>query len=225
MPNVFITGANRGVGLALAKVFKSHHFRVLATARNPELADELKTIADEVFELDVLSQTSLDYLTSALDGEAIDVLINNAGIYGPKNTAMENVDLETWMTVLHTNTIGPFMLTRALLPNVKRGETKTVACVSSKVGSIADNGSGAGYMYRSSKSALNQVVKSLSIDLAKDDIKVVAVHPGWVQTDMGGPNALITPEQSAQGLHQVITGLTTEKSGGFINYNGEEIPW
>jgi NAD(P)-dependent dehydrogenase (short-subunit alcohol dehydrogenase family) len=117
------------------------------------------------------------------------------------------------------------MLTQALYPRIAASELKTVAFLSSKVGSIADNTSGGGYYYRSSKTALNQIVRSLSIDLAGAGVKVVALHPGWAQTDMGGSNALITPEESVSALRALLTGLEPEQSGQFLNYDGSLIPW
>lgn len=225
MSTILITGANRGIGLGLVKEFKAKGHFVIATARNPEMADELDSHADQVLELDVRSEESIDYLVSALDGASIDTLVNNAGIYGPKSTGIQNVAEDAWLDVFQTNTIGPFLLTRALLPNLMAGKEKSIFFISSKVGSIADNGSGAGYMYRSSKTALNQVMKSLSIDLAGEGVKVASLHPGWVLTGMGGPNALISTKQSAEGLADVILTLAPEQSGCFLNYDGQEIPW
>ncbi|MEJ2122848.1 MAG: SDR family oxidoreductase, partial [Alphaproteobacteria bacterium] len=130
-----------------------------------------------------------------------------------------------WLKAIEVNTIAPLLMAQAFIDHVLRGNQKIVATVSSKVGSIDDNTSGGGYAYRSSKSAVNQVMKSLSIDLKPKGIKTVSLHPGWVKTDMGGPNALIDTEESVAGMRNVISHLTPEQSGQFINYNGTPIPW
>lgn len=226
---VVITGCSRGVGLELAKQYAVAGWRVIATARNPQQSDALSTLADTheqlvVYPLDVTDDSSIAEFRDKLSGQPVDLLINNAGIYGPPND-VANLDRQQWRDVLETNTISPLMVTQALLANLAAGEHKMVAMLSSKVGSVADNQSGGSYYYRSSKTALNQVMKSLSIDLASQQIKVVALHPGWVLTDMGGPNALIDTQQSVAGLRQVLSDLDESSSGCFYSYDGTEIPW
>ena len=156
---------------------------------------------------------------------ALDVLINNAGYYGPKGYGFGNTDIDEWRKVLEINTIAPLKLVEALFPNLQKGQLKKIACLSSKVGSMTENTSGGGYIYRSSKAALNSVVKSLSNDLSSQDFTVLALHPGWVQTEMGGPNALIDTQTSAAGLVEVIESADLSRSGEFINYDGTALPW
>lgn len=227
MRTILITGANRGIGLAMAQQALARGDQVIATARDPEEAEHSIPGHERLrwLPLDVTDATSVSALASALDGTAVDVLINNAGIYGPRNVPLESVNADDWLEVLRTNTVAPLMVTQAVLPALRRGGARKLAMISSKVGSIADNSSGGSYMYRSSKAALNQVVKSLSVDLADDGFTVLALHPGWVQTRMGGPNGLIDTDTSAAGLLKVIEDATTTDSGGFINYDGSPLPW
>ena len=164
-------------------------------------------------------------LSRQLNDRPIDILLSNAGIYGPRGVAFGNVEAETWRQVLEVNTIAPMMLAQAFVEQVGASERKLMAVVSSKVGSIADNGSGGGYLYRSSKTAVNQVVKSLSIDLAERGISAISLHPGWVLTDMGGPNAEIDTVESVAGLATILQAAGPLQNGHFIEYNGNPIPW
>jgi len=227
MPTVLITGANRGIGLELVHQYSGCGWQVIAAARDIDSAAELNQLAEnrdiDVVALDVVSDQQIDQLRQFLQGRTLDLLIHNAGVYGPKSVAFGELNREAWREVLEVNTISPLMVVQALEQNIKQGGT--VALVSSKVGSIEDNGSGGGYYYRSSKTALNQVVKSLSIDLSGRGLKVLALHPGWVQTRMGGPNALISAEQSSVGLMRVIEKAEMADSGRFFNYDGSSIPW
>lgn len=223
MPTVLITGASRGIGLGLLRHYAAAGWQVLACCREPEAVDAPDGV--ERIALDVADDARIAALADGLAGRPIDLLINNAGIYGPRDAVVGNVKSADWLEVLRINTIAPMMVTQALLPNIRAGNRKIIAIVSSKVGSIADNSSGNSYIYRSSKTAVNQVSKSLSIDLRAEDITVVALHPGWVQTDMGGPNALISTETSIHGMTTLLDRLTPDDSGKFFNYDGAEIPW
>lgn len=223
MPTVLITGASRGIGLGLARHYAAAGWQVLACCRNPDAVDAPDGV--ELIALDVADDSQIAALADALAGRPIDLLINNAGVYGPRDAVVGNVKSEDWLAVLRINTVAPLMVTQALLPNIRAGDGKIIAIVSSKVGSIADNSSGNSYIYRSSKTAVNQVAKSLSIDLEGAGITAVALHPGWVRTDMGGPNALISTETSVQGLTTLLDRLTPGDSGKFFNYDGAEIPW
>jgi len=203
---------------------------VIATARDLDASPKLQLLAEShaqlsLHTLDVSSDDSIAGFVGALGAQPVDLLINNAGVYGAGGSDLGCLSRAAWREVLEVNTLSPMMLTQALLPNLEAGTLKTVGMMSSKVGSIADNSSGGSYYYRSSKTALNQVVKSLSIDLASQGIKVVALHPGWVLTRMGGPNALIDASQSANGLRKVLAEINAEKSGGFYSYEGVAIPW
>jgi NAD(P)-dependent dehydrogenase (short-subunit alcohol dehydrogenase family) len=227
---VFITGASRGIGLAFAEQYAEDGWRVFASCRDLSAASELSQIAAhqpnvETLELDVTKAESLAALASRLRDTSIDVLINNAGVYGRKQLALAEVDPIEWQEVFAVNTIAPLLVSRALLPMLERGSEKLIAMLSSKVGSLADNSSGGNYAYRTSKAALNQVVKNLSIELAPRGLKTVALHPGWVMTEMGGPNALISAEESVRGLRQVMASVSLEQSGCFLDYEGKPVPW
>ena len=227
---ILITGANRGIGLELCEQFAVDGWRVLACCRNPADAGDLQALSQgqasiEVFALDVTDHQQVAALAGQLAGRPIDILLNNAGIYGPRGVDFGDVEAESWREVLEVNTIAPMMLVQALVDQVAASERKLVAMISSKVGSIADNGSGGGYLYRSSKTALNQVVKSLSIDLAGRGIAVISLHPGWVRTDMGGPNGEISTAESVAGLKAILQAAGLDQSGRFLEYNGDQIPW
>ena len=160
-----------------------------------------------------------------LDGTAVDVFINNAGVYGPANLKFGEIDGQVWASVLQVNSIAPLILSQMLMPNLRAGNEKKMLYLTSKMGSIADNSGGGSYIYRSSKTALNSAVKSLAIDLASEGFVAAVLHPGWVLTDMGGPNALIDTKTSVAGMMKVIEGLSSERSGDFYNYDGSVIPW
>lgn len=229
-PTILITGANRGIGLALTEQFAEDGWQVLACCRNPADAGQLRVLTDrglavEVHALDVTNYAQMAALADQLGARPIDILLSNAGIYGSKGAGFGEVDAEEWRQVLEVNTIAPLMLVQALVEQVAASQQKLVAVISSKVGSIADNSSGGSYMYRSSKTAVNQVVKSLSIDLAGRGISVISLHPGWVQTDMGGPNAEISTDQSVSGLKGILQSAGLAQSGQFIEYDGSSIPW
>ncbi|MGI9950187.1 SDR family oxidoreductase [Vibrio hyugaensis] len=225
---VFITGANRGIGLSLTEFYLRQGAQVHATSRNITESSDLQVLASKygtliLHELDVTNYEQVAKLVSELP--AIDLLINNAGYYGPKGYGFGNTDIEEWRKVFEINTIAPLKLVESFYPLLQQGQAKKIACISSKVGSMTENTSGGGYIYRSSKAALNSVVKSLSNDLTDEGFTVLALHPGWVRTAMGGPNALIDTQTSAAGLAKVIEQSTQENSGQFINYDGCELPW
>ncbi len=232
MPSVLITGANRGLGLEFARQYAKADWRVIGCCRKPELAPELKDLAEtfkdrvSVHPLDVRLPELVSSLARALRDEPVDILLNNAGVYGDeRHDDFGRIDYARWAETFSVNVMGPLRMAEAFLENVSRSQKKIIACVSSKMGSIADNTSGGSYLYRSSKAALNAVVKSLAVDLRDQGIVVVALHPGWVQTDMGGPNAPTRPRESVQGLRRVLEGLKASDSGRFLAYDGSEVPW
>ena len=182
-------------------------------------------LAIEVHALDVTHYEQMAALADQLSNRPIDILLSNAGIYGSKGTGFGEIDAQEWRQVLEVNTIAPLMLVQAFVEQVAASQQKLVAVISSKVGSIADNTSGGSYIYRSSKTAVNQVVKCLSIDLADRDISVISLHPGWVQTEMGGPNAEISTDESVSGLKGILQSAGLAQSGHFIEYDGSSIPW
>ncbi len=229
MPQLLITGANRGIGLALTQVYLAAGWDVLACCRDPETADELLDLVNEfqgleVFALDVTDYEAVADLAAELEGRGLDLLLNNAGYYGPKGLLLGQLPVDEWRTVFEVNSIAPCKLAEAFLPHLIQAKG-IIANISSKVGSMADNQSGGGYLYRSSKAALNSITKSLALDLANVGVKVVALHPGWVQTSMGGPNALIDVDTSAAGMKQLLDNLSQAQSGGFYDYCGNSIPW
>lgn len=226
MPTVLITGANRGIGLEFARQYAADGWRVLACCRKPAAADELKAVDGnvEIFSLDVTDDLAVRGLAGEYD-LPIDVVINNAGIYGPRGAEAGNIDDEDWDRVMRTNVYAPLKVAAAFKPHLARGERKLLVNISSRMGSIGDNTSGGNYPYRSSKAALNQVMKSLAVEWQPDGIAVLLFHPGWVQTDMGGESASITPEQSVTGLRRTIDSAGIRDTGRFVSYDGSDIPW
>ncbi len=228
MSTVLITGTNRGIGLEFAKQYAEAGWDVLACCRNPQSANNLNTLASQytnikILTLDVSDFKQVDYLARELKDTQIDVLINNAGVY--PSGGLSDKEVETWLNSFKVNSIAPLKVAMAFRPLIEKSQLKKLVTLSSKMGSIDDNTSGGSYMYRSTKTAINMIMKSLSIDLAPSGISVVTLHPGWVETDMGGPNALINTETSVRGLRQVIDDLSLSNTGKFIAYDGEEIPW
>lgn len=228
--NVLITGANRGIGLEFVRQYAADQWQVFACCRAPESAAELSQLAADypakvhIIPLDLSNAAALTNIKSQLANEKVDLFVNNAGIYGPR-ARLGDIDANAWQQVFTVNTIAPLKMVELLLHNLDAGEKKSIALLTSKMGSIADNSSGGSYFYRSSKAALNALGKSLAIDLAPQGIKLGIYHPGWVKTDMGGANALISTGESVSALRQQIEQLTLENSGQFKNYDGSIIPW
>ncbi len=231
MSVVLITGANRGLGLEFARQYAAAGWRVHATCRDPERAQALAALAEgaggavAIHRLNVGDETTIAALAEALRGETIDLLLNNAGVYGGARKTFGDIDYESWIETLRINALAPLRVAEAFVEQVAASALRRMVFISSKMGSIAENASGDSYIYRSSKAALNAVVKSLAIDLAPRGITAVAFHPGWVKTDMGGPNALLEPEESVAAMRAAIERLTPADSGRFLNYDGASIPW
>ena len=230
MATVLVTGANRGIGLEFVKHYLDRGDRIIGTYRDIESSDELIQMSEdhgrlETHTLDVSSDISLEDFPNQLRDMPIDIFINNAGVYGPRDSTFNNVDEKNWIPVLRVNAIAPLILTQLIIDNLRKSSVKKLIYITSKMGSIDDNKGGGSYVYRSSKTALNAVVKSISVDLADEGMRVALLHPGWVRTDMGGPNGLIDTKTSVSGMIQVIDGLEQSNSGGFYNYDGVEIPW
>ena len=230
MTNVVITGANRGLGLGFVKNYLGKNVDVVSTTRDLKSSKELLDLKEkfpnnlEIFELDLLKESAGNILANFLGERPIDILINNAGV-GSTNQHFEAVSPKPWLEVLKVNLIAPLMITQSIINNVKKGSDKKIYFLSSQLGSIGDNTSGGMYIYRSSKTGLNQVVKSLSVDLKAQGITVVSLHPGWVKTDMGGPNAPVSIDESIEGMTQVIHTTDIRDTGRFLNYDGKELPW
>jgi NAD(P)-dependent dehydrogenase (short-subunit alcohol dehydrogenase family) len=217
MPKVLITGANRGLGLEFARQYKDAGWDVIATAR--ESGPELDDLGVEVDKLEMSDLDAVERFGKRFD--RLDLLIANAGTYGPRDVRDAKAGRE-WAETFVVNTIAPSLLAESVLPAVKSACGKLIA-VSTKMGSIADNTSGGFIAYRSSKSALNSAWRSLAVD--NPDVVCAVLHPGWVQTRMGGSSAPLEPEESIAGMRRVIDSLGPEQSGSFFAYDGAEVPW
>jgi NAD(P)-dependent dehydrogenase (short-subunit alcohol dehydrogenase family) len=238
MPTVLLTGASRGIGLEFALQYAGDGWKVHACCRNPAAAQELAGIAEaasgrvQIHRLDVADFHAIDELADSLDSTAIDVLINNAGTFGRFPFALSSAeqafgrsDYHDWADVYRVNVFAPMKMAEAFVDHVASSEQKKLVTVSSIMGSIGANSYGGYYVYRSSKTAVNSLMKCLAIDLASRGISVLPLHPGWVRTDMGGADADVDVETSVSGLREVIAGVTMSDSGRFLDYLGAEIPW
>ena len=230
MATILVTGANRGLGIEFVEQYLNEGNDVIATYRNENSSIDLIEMGNErsnlkLHQLDVSSNKSLNSFAENLGDSPIDIFINNAGVYGPRNSSFGNVDEENWIHAIKINAIAPILLTQLIIKNIRLGADKKLIYITSKMGSIDDNKGGGAYVYRSSKTALNAVVKSLSVDLENEGMTVALIHPGWVKTDMGGPNALIDKETSVRGMTEVISNLDISSTGNFYNYDGSIIPW
>ena len=232
MKTLLITGANRGIGLEFVRQYAADGWRVFACCRKPAAADTLDRLLSQfpdriqVYALDITDHRQIEQLSQTLADQPIDLLINNAGVYPPdRGDAFGKTDYAAWRHAFEVNTMAPLKMTEAFIRQVSRSNLKTIATITSNMGSVADNRGGGSYIYRSSKAGVNIVVKSLSIDLNPQKIIAVVLHPGWVKTDMGGPGALITAEQSVTGMRRVISNLSLQDSGKFYAFDGQIIPW
>lgn len=223
MPTTLITGANRGIGLALVREFIERGDHVIATARDIGAATELKATGAEIHRLDVKDPHSVEVLKDELDGRPIDRLINNAGV--GSRAGLGQLDYQEFADVLAVNTIAPIRLTEALADNVAASSARMVVAISSQLGSIKISDGGWGLIYRTSKAGLNMALRAAAITLAERGITVLTLHPGHVATDMGGHSAPVSPQTSARGLTDVI--LNAEPAGElrFFDYTGKELPW
>lgn len=212
--------------------YAAEGWRVFACCRKPAAADTLNRLVSQfpnriqVHALDVTDHRQIEQLSQTLTDQPIDLLINNAGVYPPdRGDAFGRTDYAAWQHAFAVNTMAPLKMAEAFIRQVSCSERKTIATITSKMGSVADNRGGGSYIYRSSKTGVNMVVKSLSIDLSPQKIITVVLHPGWVKTDMGGPGALITAEQSVTGMRRVIDNLILADSGKFYAFDGQIVPW
>ena len=239
--NIFITGCSRGLGLEMVKQLAARRdtCNIIATCRDPNACPALSDVADNfnnvhIVPLDVVKHntfpTVVDDIAKITSGKGLNILINNAGV-SPKSTRINLVTEQQMMDTFSCNVVAPLMLTKALLPLLKHGAEQSsshslVVNLSSILGSIAENTKQGGlYPYRSSKAGLNAVTRSMSIDLASVGVQAVAIHPGWVRTDMGGQHAPLSSEQSVQGVLTQIDNHSDSNNGGFIDYKGDVLPW
>jgi NAD(P)-dependent dehydrogenase (short-subunit alcohol dehydrogenase family) len=230
MATILITGANRGIGLEFCKQYLSQNNKIFACCRDLSHAEQLQQLQLDfprslaIIALDITSETSIQQLKTVLTKEPIDIVINNAGIF---NFADEEQPLNSrrWQTFFQINTVGPYLISQLLMENIELGTQKKIINISSDMGSIGLNKTGGYTPYRASKAALNAITKNLAIEIKDKGITVVAVHPGWVQTDMGGPNGLLSPQASVSAMTTLIAKLTILSSGKFYDYAGKELAW
>lgn len=230
MSTVLITGANRGLGLEFVRQYAEKGWHVIAACRSPEDAGELNMLSSsnrkvEAVKLDVANEAEINALAEKLSGRPIDHLVLNAGVLGNECATLGDMTHSKWLQVLAVNTVAPALLIQALRDNVAASEHKTIVGISTRVASISDNSSGNMYSYRASKAALNQVLVSAAQNLRDQQVKMLAIHPGWVQTDMGGENATFTAKQSVSGIINVAENMTLEQSGSFRVFDGSTIEW
>jgi NAD(P)-dependent dehydrogenase (short-subunit alcohol dehydrogenase family) len=224
MATILITGANRGIGLELARHYAADGHRVIRAMRG---ADKAQAPVGETLPLDVASDGSVAALADALAGVPIDLLVNNAGVIGPDMAHQTSLamDFPGFAATLDVNVLGPLRVTQALLPNLRAAHCAKVAVVSSNMGRLSLADASGMVAYRASKAAVNKVFQCLAVDLRGEGIAVAMLHPGWVKTDMGGPGADIDVTDSAAGLRKVLDGLRLATTGRFLAYDGKELPW
>lgn len=235
MQRIFITGANRGIGLELVRQYlEQDTARLFATARQPASADALTALAAQypdrltIIRLEVTDAEAIEAAVRTVRAEAdgLDALLNNAAINPPRpSQLLDNITPETMLEVLRVNVAAPLMIARAFAPLLQAGDNPRLVNFSSGLGSLERRTYGGLYAYSTSKAALNSVTRGLAVDLRPQGITVIALHPGWVQTDMGGENAALTPQEAVAGVRQVIAGLTAADNGRFYQWNGEIVAW
>lgn len=220
MNQVVITGANRGIGLELARLYQANGWQVIGVCR--QSSGELEAVAARVIDrIDVTRESDVLELKQALAGEQIHLLINNAGLL--QDEQLGSIDFSSLRLQMEVNAYGPLRVVEALVEQIPEGGK--IANITSRMGSIADNDSGGRYGYRASKAALNAFGKSLSVDLRPRGIAVAQLHPGYVKTRMVNFGGLISPEEAARGLADRIAALNLDNTGGFWHSNGDELPW
>jgi NAD(P)-dependent dehydrogenase (short-subunit alcohol dehydrogenase family) len=225
MKTVLIVGASRGIGQEFVRQYKQSGWRVLATARDGAALDALTQLGAQTYSVDVTEPADIAALGWKLDGEQVDVAIVVSGVYGPRSDRIETITAEDFDHVMHTNVRGPMQLMPILLPIVE--ETGGVlAVISRKMGSIADSSGTSGWLYRVSKAALNDALKLASLEA--QNATCVSLHPGWVQTDMGGAHAAIDPTTSVAGMRDVLAQAAASRdafNGRFYQYDGTQLEW
>ena len=224
MTTVLITGANRGIGLVFARQYSVDGATVIATCRNPEKAEKLVALGVQVEQLDVADPASASALAVKLKAAPIDILIANAGYYGPERQDADDADWDGFLETFRVNSLGPLLVAQALKLNLLAGTDKKLVVLTSKMGSIADS-SGGHLAYRASKAALNMIAHNLALEWKRHGIKVAILHPGWVKTDMGGSSAPVSTAESVAEMMNRIAELWPGSSGHFLDYQGKEIGW
>jgi NAD(P)-dependent dehydrogenase (short-subunit alcohol dehydrogenase family) len=233
---IVVTGANRGLGLEFVRQYLEEGQRVFGLCRHPEQARELEELQRQtpeqltVLACDVADDASVAQAAArvAQEVDGIELLINNAGFYGSRaggEESIRNLDCAEAVHAFEVNALGPLRLARALLPLLKEGNHPKVVNITSLMGSISNDQSGGHYAYRMSKAALNMASHNMALDLREDGIVAAAVHPGWVKTEMGGPEAPLDADDSVANMIRLIDTLDLQHSGGFFSYRGRELPW
>jgi NAD(P)-dependent dehydrogenase (short-subunit alcohol dehydrogenase family) len=232
MQSILITGSNRGLGLEWVRQYTVLGWRVYATCRHPQQADDLQHLAKEhsnitIHPLDITIPEQVNDLAKNLDGAKLDILVNNAGIYIERwgHDKLGTIDYDAWLQTLIVNTLGAVRVTEALRNNLARGDKRLVVAVTSHMGSIADTTTPNDYAYRTSKAALNAAMKGLTYELATLGIGVLLLHPGWVRTRMGGSDAPLSAEESVRDMRALADRFTPNESGMFYRHDGTIIPW
>lgn len=228
---MLVTGANRGIGLEFTKQYLNLKKRVIACCRDLSKAVELTELASNsdllsIHEIDIRDQSKIDYLAKTLSSQTIDYLINNAGIYGERKVGLGSIDRKNFLDVMDVNCLGTLKVSEAFFEHISKSEKKIVVTISSQMGSITDNDSGGAYAYRASKAALNAVMRSFALDVQSYGINALTLHPGWVQTDMGGGNAFISPKESVSGMIAQIEKFgDKDLSQVFRRFDGKTVMW
>jgi len=232
---VLITGAGKGLGLEWARQDLAAGATVIATARDPEGSPGLKDLRATdaaagrltVLRMDVTDDASVERAAREVSGraEAIDDLVHNAGVYGPRDPIPLEGEPAEVRRVLEVNAVGPYRVTRSFLPLLRNGTRPRLLFVTSRMGSIGDRPSGGGFAYRMSKSALNMLGANLAASLRDDGILCLLLHPGWVRTNMGGEGAPVLPADSVAGMRRVVAAARPEQSGSFFDFRGDAVPW
>lgn len=233
MSRILITGANRGLGLEFTRQYSADGWEVIATARNPTESEGLRQLAKSksvsLETLDVTSDDSVKLLKEVLNGRPVDLLVLNSAIYTREGSNFGELNFAGWRKSFETNVLGAMRVAEALIENVAASKRKQIVAISTGMGSLQTLGTtigfGSAYQYRSSKAALNMAMSILAKDVEPRGISVLLFSPGWVQTDMGGPNAALTPQQSIAGMRKVLDGDPMELTGKFLSYDGSTWPW
>jgi NAD(P)-dependent dehydrogenase (short-subunit alcohol dehydrogenase family) len=223
MPLALITGGNRGRGLDFTRQYLRHGWGVICSCGNPDRGSERATSGAEVMKLDVTRAADVTAASKRLAGTSIDLVVCNAGVAGARAAVLTPVTQADFDQVMRTNVLGSMWISAALADRLRPGAK--VAYLSSRMGSIGAMSNAGSALYRASKAALNAVVKAVALELASRGVTAIALHPGWVKTDMGGAGADIDAETSVAGMRAVIEGAGPRVSGHFLDYTGKEIPW
>ncbi len=240
MPSILITGASRGLGLEMCRQYADAGWRVFACCRNPETASGLAPIVDAangavtLHKMDVDDAAQVDAVAEELSGTPIDILVNNAGLADAYGTGvfegnddpdLKNYDMDEWLQILNTNVVSVGRVTGAFAGHVAASDRKLIMMMASGLSSVGNTWQAGRYAYRTSKAALNILMRGVGAWLEPQGITVVSVAPGWTRTELGGPNAHNSVEEAIEGVRAVLDRLTIEDTGSYWNYDGKRLPW